>query len=130
MQLSSTKVKVNMPREKAYDFLSEVGNFEKLMPENIAKFEVLDATGFVFALSGMPEIKLRLTEGQPHERVVLESPSEKLNFTLQANITPIDAQSSEVQLLFNGEFNPMIAMMIKSPISKFLESLVGNMAKL
>lgn len=119
-----------MSAEKTYDFLSEVGNYEKLMPENIAKFEVLDANSFVFALSGMPEIKLRLAQGQPHERVLLESPSDKLNFTLQADIAALDANSSEVQLLFNGEFNAMIGMMIKSPISKFLESLAGNMAKL
>lgn len=119
-----------MSAEKTYDFLSEVSNYEKLMPENIAKFEVLDANSFVFALSGMPEIKLRLAEGEPHNRVILESPSEKLNFTLQADINSVDEKSSEVQLLFNGEFNPMIGMMIKAPISKFLESLAGNMAKL
>lgn len=130
MHLSSNKVNVNMSQEKAYVFLSQLSNYEKLMPENIAKFEVLDNNSFVFALSGMPEIKLKLAESHPHERVILESPSEKLNFTLRAEIAPINEQYSVVQLLFDGEFNPMIGMMIKSPISKFLESLAGNLAKM
>lgn len=129
MHLESNPVTVNQSQEQVYAFLTQVANYEKLMPENIAKFEVLDAESFVFALSGMPEIKLRLADRQPHDKVVLESPSEKLKFSLKADITA-DADSSKVQLLFDGEFNPMISMMIKSPISKFLESLAGNLAQL
>ena len=37
---------------------------------------------------------------------------------------------SEVQLIFDGEFNAMMAMMIKGPISKFIETLSLNMNKL
>jgi len=35
-----------------------------------------------------------------------------------------------VQLFFEGEFNAMMAMMIKGPISKFIETLAENMGKL
>jgi hypothetical protein len=31
--------------------------------------------------------------------------------------------SSEVKLDFEGDFNPMMAMMIKGPIGKFIETL-------
>ncbi|MDP5081180.1 MAG: SRPBCC family protein, partial [Winogradskyella sp.] len=34
---------------------------------------------------------------------------------------------TEVQLTFDGEFNAMMAMMIKGPISKFIETLATNM---
>ena len=37
---------------------------------------------------------------------------------------------SAVQLHFEGDFNPMMAMMIKGPISKFIETLAENMHKL
>ena len=33
---------------------------------------------------------------------------------------------SDVQLIFDGEFNAMMAMMIKGPISKFIETLATN----
>ncbi|HQX03002.1 MAG TPA: SRPBCC family protein, partial [Flavobacterium sp.] len=56
--------------------------------------------------------------------------SEKLPFTLTGNITSLSDASSEVQLSFDGDFNPMMAMMIKGPISKFIETLAANMHKL
>jgi hypothetical protein len=33
-------------------------------------------------------------------------------------------------LVFEGEFNAMMAMMVKGPISKFIETLSENMSKL
>ncbi|MFZ4106969.1 MAG: SRPBCC family protein, partial [Flavobacterium sp.] len=62
MNLESPKVTVEKSAEYLYNALSNVSNFEKLMPENIAKFEVLGEDIFNFGLSGMPEIKLRLKE--------------------------------------------------------------------
>jgi hypothetical protein len=78
----------------------------------------------------MPEIKLRLKEGIPNSKVVLNAASDKLPFSLVANITAVSENASDVKLDFEGEFNPMMAMMIKGPITKFLETLASNMHKL
>lgn len=59
MNLESPKVTVEKSAEYLYTALSDVKNFEKLMPENIAKFKVLGDDIFNFGLKGMPEIKLR-----------------------------------------------------------------------
>ena len=130
MNLESPKVTVSQSAEYLFNALSEVKNYEKLMPENIAKFEVLGDDIFNFGLKGKPEIKLRLKEGVPHSKVNLAAASDKLPFTLTANIDTISDSSSAVQLHFEGEFNPMMAMMIKGPISKFIETLAENMHKL
>ncbi|QBN20149.1 SRPBCC family protein [Flavobacterium nackdongense] len=130
MNLESPKVTVEKSAEYLYTQLSDIRNFEKLMPENIAKFEVLGDDIFNFGLKGMPEIKLRLKEGVPHSKVILNAASDKLPFTLVANIDAVSENSSEVKLDFEGEFNPMMAMMIKGPISKFIETLALNMPKL
>jgi len=130
MNLESPKVTVEKSAEYLYTQLSDVRNFEKLMPENIAKFEVLGDDIFNFGLKGMPEIKLRLKEGVPFSKIILNAASDKLPFTLVANINAISENSSEVKLDFDGEFNAMMAMMIKGPISKFIETLAGNMSKL
>lgn len=130
MKLESPKVLVNNSQEYIFNALSDVKNFEKLMPDTIAKFEVLGDDIFNFGLKGMPEIKLRLKEGIPHSRVNLAAASEKLPFTLVADLNKVSENSTEVQLFFDGEFNPMMAMMIKGPISKFIETLAENMNKL
>lgn len=130
MNLESPKVTVEKSAEYLFNALSDVKNFEKLMPENIAKFEVLGDDIFNFGLKGMPEIKLRLKEGVPHSKVNLAAASDKLPFTLTANLDSISETSTDVQLHFEGDFNPMMAMMIKGPISKFIETLAENMHKL
>jgi hypothetical protein len=130
MNLESPKVTIEKSAEYLFNALSDVKNFEKLMPENIAKFEVLGDDIFNFGLKGMPEIKLRLKEGVPHSKVNLAAASDKLPFTLTANLDAVSANSTAVQLQFEGEFNPMMAMMIKGPISKFIETLAENMTKL
>jgi len=130
MNLESPKVTVQNNAAYLFDSLCEVNNFEKLMPENIAKFEVTDADSFIFGLKGMPEIKLRIKDKTPNSKIVLGAASDKLPFTLTANIETVSDSSSEVQLFFEGEFNAMMAMMIKGPITKFIETLSENMSKL
>lgn len=130
MNLESPKVTLQKPAQYIFDALSDVKNFEKLMPDNIAKFEVTGAESFIFALKGMPEIKLKTKEKQSPNKIVLGAASDKLPFTLTGNITETGHDSSEVQLHFEGEFNAMMAMMIKGPITKFIETLAGNMHKL
>lgn len=130
MNLESPKVNVEKAAEYLFEALTDVKNFEKLMPDSIAKFEVLDENAFIFGLKGMPEIKLKMKDKVAPNKVVLGAASDKLPFTLTANINALTANTSEVQLLFNGEFNPMMAMMIKGPISKFIETLAQNMNKL
>lgn len=130
MNLESQKVTVAKSSEYIFNALSDVQNFEKLMPESIAKFEVLSDDAFIFGLNGMPEIKLKMKDKIAFNKVVLGAASEKLPFTLTANINALSDTDTEVQLDFTGEFNPMMAMMIKGPISKFIETLAQNMGKL
>lgn len=130
MNLESPKVSVAKSAEYIFTELTQVKNFEKLMPENIAKFEVIDENCFEFGLKGMPEIKLVKKEAVPNSKIVLGAASSKLPFTLTAVINETSAESTDIQLFFDGEFNAMMAMMIKGPISKFIETLAQNMNKL
>ena len=130
MNLESQKVTVKKSSEYMFNALSQVKNFEKLMPDNISKFEVLNENAFIFGLKGMPEIKLKMKEKMPNSQIVLGAASDKLPFTLTANIIEIATEETQIQLLFDGEFNAMMAMMIKAPISKFIETLTENMVKL
>ena len=130
MNLESPKVTVQNNAAYLFNALCDVNNFEKLMPESIAKFEVTDTDSFIFGLKGMPEIKLRMKDNTPNSKIVLGAASDKLPFTLTANIEEISEASAAIQLVFEGEFNAMMAMMVKGPITKFIETLSENMSKL
>ncbi len=130
MKLESPQVTLSKSPKETFNFLSNVENFQSLMPENTTKFEVLDSNTFTFALSGMPEITLQKKEEIPPNKIVLGAAGGKIDFSLTATILEAETSSaSTVQLEFLGNFNPMMAMMIKGPISKFIETLANNMPK-
>ena len=130
MNLESQKITTQKSAEYIFNALSDIKNFEKLMPENTSKFELLDENCFVFGLKGMPEIKLLKKATNPFSEIILGAASDKLPFTLTAKIDEVTSDSSNVQLFFEGEFNAMMAMMIKGPISKFIDTLAVNMTQL
>jgi len=127
MNLESPKITLQKSAKDTFNFLTDIKNFEKLMPESISKFEVLTEDKFLFALKGMPEIILKKKEVVPPNKITLGAAGGKIDFGLIATITEVNSDSSEVQLNFEGDFNPMMAMMIKKPIGKFIETLVTNM---
>jgi carbon monoxide dehydrogenase subunit G len=125
MNLESPKVTVQKSKEEIFNFLSKAENFKDIMPENIDKFEASDDS-FLFALKGMPEIRLNLLEQESNNKVVLSSASDKFPFTLTADIEDVSDDSSDVQLFFDGKFNAMMAMMVKGPLQKFIDTLIKN----
>jgi putative sterol carrier protein len=125
MNLESKKTIINKSQKEFFDFLTNLSNFEQLMPENIDKFEV-DGDSFIFGLKGMPEIRLVLSEKQEFDKISLKAASSKLDFSLTADIKEVSENSCETQLLFNGDFNPMMAMMVKKPLQKFIDTLTEN----
>ncbi|MDP3312174.1 SRPBCC family protein [Lutibacter sp.] len=129
MNLESKKTIINKSQKEFFEFLSNLENFEQLMPSNIDKFEV-DGDSFKFSLKGMPEIRLVVKGKNEFNKIVLGAASSKLNFTLTANIIAISDSTCESQLLFDGDFNPMMAMMVKSPLQKFIDNLSESAALL
>jgi hypothetical protein len=129
MNIEGKTALLEKTQEELFNFFSDLTNFEKIMPENINKFEI-DGNSFLFGLPGMPEIRLVLAEKTPFTNVTLGAASSKLPFTLAANIKKIEENKSEVTLSFLGEFNPMMTMMIKKPLTKFVETLSENIGKL
>jgi len=130
MHLETPKKTVKKSIREVFDFLNDVRNFETLMPENISKFTVISEERFLFALKGMPEIVLQKKQQTPYSQIVLGAASDKLPFSLTADILEINDTESEVILSFEGEFNAMMAMMIKTPITNFMGTLSENLSKI
>jgi hypothetical protein len=129
MNLESKKTVINKSQKEFFEFLTDLNNFKQLMPENTDKFEV-DGDSFIFSLKGMPEIRLVVNKKQEYDKIVLGAASSKLSFSLTANIEAVSDSSCETQLLFEGEFNAMMAMMVKGPLQKFINTLTENAGQL
>ncbi|MDO6519273.1 hypothetical protein SAMN05421766_105180 [Zobellia uliginosa] len=130
MHIETPQKNIAKGNKEVFEFLTDLKNFEKLMPDNIEKFEVINEDRFLFALSGMPQIVLQRQGQTPYNQIVLGAASDKLPFTLTADITSISESESGVTLSFEGKFNAMMAMMIKHPITNFMGTLSENLSKI
>lgn len=127
MFIESPKSIISKSNKAVFEFLTDLKNFKVLMPENIDKFEVINDDRFLFSLKGMPEIVLERKTQTEFSQLVLGAASEKLPFTLTADLVTLKENETEVTLSFTGDFNAMMAMMIKSPITNFMTTLSENL---
>jgi len=121
MQLEGRKVIINKSLEEIKEFLGSPEKYKSLMPESLKTFEVND-DGFSFELNGMPKVDLKIQEVSD-TCVVLSSTKSSINFSLKGNMNPVNSEQTEVQLVFEGKFNPFIKMMVEKPLKNFINSL-------
>lgn len=110
-----------------YNFLNQLENVEKIMPEDLEHFEMTGDDSFFFILKGMPKIYLKRGETEPPNKLILTSAREKYDFHIGAYIEETGEDTCDVSLDFQGEFNMMLEMMIKSPITNLIHSMSENL---
>ena len=130
MKLNSNSTQLNISDTTLFEKLCAIENFKLIMPENISKFEILDQSTLIFSLKGMPPIKLIFGEKHSPSLITLNSSESKINFSLSAHIKKIDENSCEFSLEFNGDLNPMIQMMVKTPLQTFINDISKNTSSL
>ena len=129
MNLESPKVTTHKNQQEMFNFLTQVENYEQVMPDSLEKFKVTGPQAFIFSLKGMPQIELEIKETREPELIVLGSTSDKFDFSIDLNIEPVGEDQSDVQLFFTGKFNTMMAMMVKGSLKKFIDTLSQNIQK-
>jgi hypothetical protein len=130
MTLNSISNELKLSDQNLFYKLTDINNYEKIMPENISKFEIIDSNTLIFSLKGMPEIKLVFGEKISPSLITLNSSESKINFSLTAHINKIDESNCSFSLEFKGDLNPMIQMMVKTPLQSFINDLSNNISKL
>ena len=128
MNLEGRKIIVNKSSSELAGMLKNPQDYKDLMPESLQNFEARE-DGFKFGLKGMPEIALKI-ENVSDKEVVLKSASTSLDFALTGTMNPVSESQTEVQLLFEGNFNPFIKMMVEKPLQNFINSLTDKIEQL
>ena len=128
MNLEGRKIIVNKSAKELSELLKTPDNYKQFMPDGLQKFESRE-DGFKFGLQGMPEIALKIDE-VTDTKAVLKSASSSLEFALTAALNPLNENQTEVQMLFEGKFNPFIKMMVEKPLQSFLNALTDKMEQL
>ena len=130
MNIKSDLVTVNSPAGQVFDFLNDYNNYEKLMPEQVIKWESDEQSGR-FTIKDMAELGMRIEDSKPGEYVMLHSDGKvPFEFTLKVFLENKGENLTEVFIEFDGKVSTMIAMMAKRPLTNLVNHMVSQIPKL
>jgi len=130
MELKSIVSISKLSAKDLFRKLSVVKNFEKIMPNNISKFDVLSSDSFIFGIKGMPTFQLKIIEKIESEKIILKSLKSKIDFYLEGYIKEVNDKNTQFHIEFKGQLNPMMEIMVKTPLQTFINDLSKNIANL
>lgn len=117
--------------EKLFAFLTDMNNFEKLMPEDKIEKWTSEKDQCEFTIKGMARIGLKIKETEAPNKIIVESFGKvPFPFDLEIYLNPKGDSETETYMIFKGEINAFMKMMVEKPLKNFFEMLVDQAAKL
>jgi hypothetical protein len=122
--------KLTCKPEEVYNFVSDIRNFTKFIPEGTINDLEISRESCSFNVSSIGNIKLNLTEKEPHNKVVYKGTVFTSNeFSLMLIIEEDNAGKAEVVVKLETRLNPFLKMMAATYIERFLGTLIDEMEK-
>ncbi|MCP4552952.1 MAG: hypothetical protein GY834_13135 [Bacteroidetes bacterium] len=122
MLVKSEFIEIGSTSEQLYTFLSDLRNFEKLMPEQIRNW-VADSDSCSFEIEKMATIELRIIKRKPYRFLQIAGEG-KTPFPLQLRaIIKESGEQSSISFEIKAEVNSMMSMMVKRPLQNLVDIL-------
>ena len=129
-RFESRSASLSCTREKFYGFITDIRNFGRFIPPEVIKNWQADETSCKFVVSGLGDMKLNISEKEPHSLVKFGGNAlMTIDFILSVLISEESSERGKVTLAMEAQLNPIFKMMASGPIEKFLETLVNEMEK-
>ena len=129
-KLESNIVEINNSQEKIYNFLSDLNNFEKLMPEQVTKWK---STGDYcsFTISGMADLSMSIKEKIPFSKIeIISSEKSPFDFKLNCELQNIKENQVKAQIIFIAELSTMLEMLAKNPLQNLVNILADKLKEI
>ncbi len=127
LNLKSQTSSIQLSSENLKNLLLNTETFGTILPEEAKNFTHTEE-GIQFTLASMPEIRLK--KNLSKDIVCYEAAGGKMPFSISCNTNSTSESVCEAYFEFKGDFNPMMAMMAKKPLQKFIDTLAANLSRL
>jgi hypothetical protein len=118
-------------QKQMFDFLTDLNNFEQLMPEGKIEKWSSDENQCEFTIKGMARIGLKKESAIENNLIKISSFGKvPFTFTLDININEQEDSKSEAFMVFEGDINPFMKMMVEKPLGSFFNMLVSKASEL
>lgn len=129
-KFESENVQLNRSAEEVFEYVGNLSNFGKFMPEQITNWQATADT-CSFTVQNMTTLSMKIQERVPFERVnVVPDGKAPFDFSLQVILTPIRTDHCEAKIIFNADLNPVFSMMASKPLQNLVDLMAKNLAKI
>ena len=110
-----------------FNYLSELSNFERLMPDNVRSFQIENDCA-ILDIQGIGKLELAVTEAlSPKKIVMLPLNKVPFKFDIQWHIDSTD-DGSKIYAIINADINLMMKMMSKKPLNDFINVQIQKLS--
>lgn len=131
VKIESKKVEIKRNVEFVYEYLADFTHFSMVANDKIENFKATQDK-CSFTVKGMTDMGLKIISRMPNESITITNDTDvpssmPLNFLIIFEFKKLEPYVSEVIVKMELDANPMIAMMVKKPLEKFVNSLADGM---
>ncbi|MBO7276999.1 MAG: hypothetical protein J6U84_03455 [Bacteroidales bacterium] len=131
VKIESKKVEIKRNVEFVYEYLSDFTHFSMVANDKIENFKATQDK-CSFTIKGMTDMGLKIISRMPNESITITNDTDvpssmPLNFLIIFEFEKVEPYVSKVIVKMELDANPMIAMMVKKPLEKFVNSLADGM---
>lgn len=125
--ITSHKKQIAASANAIFEFLSDFNNLQDLMPSKVVNWSSTE-TSCAFTIEGMAHMNMAYGKNVQDEKIEMISKGKNpFTYDLSTSIFKVNETTSDVYIVFNGDMNPMIAMMAKKPLQNFVDILVDRL---
>ncbi len=123
MRIEDKRIRIKASPKEIYDFLRDLSGFERLLPREVEAWETR-GDECSFSIRNIGRFNLRRAETKAHTKVQYVSIDNKpFYYDLDASITELEDDTSEVQLVLNTKMNAMMRMIATRPLTRLLAKM-------
>lgn len=125
MKIESNHQIINNNSATIFEFLSDLNNYQELFPKD--KIENWDATDefCTCKIKGLSDLGLKRVATTPNSLIYLDSYGKSpFKFTLNIFLEEKENEQTEASLVFEGDINPFMKMMLEKPLTTFFNNVV------
>ena len=121
---------INTRQEDVYNFLMDMNNFKELFPEDkIDNWESTEETCSM-KIKSMGSLGLKRVASTANSLIYLDSYGKTpFKFTLNIFLSEKENNNCEAYLVFEGDINPFMKMMVEKPLTEFFETLIQKLVR-
>ncbi|MBN2214434.1 MAG: SRPBCC family protein [Bacteroidales bacterium] len=128
LKIESRIGKIDHSDEHIFNFLADFSHFSSVIPRDRMKNWEATRDTCRFTLDGLGDMGMKIVEREPYKLIkVTGDETSKFGFFFWVQLKRISDLDTRIKLTIHAEINPMVQMMAKKPLQKFLDLMVDQL---